>query len=59
MMNKLDAMNEDIFNAYVDGNGDGDATLKEIEMVSIIFSSKWFTQNGLNKKFREWVKKSL
>ena len=35
MMEKLDAMNKDMFDAYVDGNGDGSATLQEIEMVSL------------------------
>ena len=34
-MEKLDAMNKDMFDAYVDGNGDGSATLQEIEMVSL------------------------
>ena len=35
MMEKLDAMNKDMFDKYVDGNGDGSATLQEIEMVSL------------------------
>ena len=35
-MDKLDAMNKDMFDEYVDGNSDGSATLEEIEMVSII-----------------------
>ena len=36
MMEKLDAMNKDMFDEYVDGNGDGSATIQEIEMVSIL-----------------------
>ena len=35
-MEKLDAMNKDMFDEYVDGNGDGSATIQEIEMVSIV-----------------------
>ena len=33
-MEKFDAMNKDMFDEYVDGNGDGSATIEEIEMVS-------------------------
>ena len=34
MMEKFDAMNEDMFDKYVDENSDGSATIEEIEMVS-------------------------
>ena len=53
-MAKLDAMNKDMFDEYVDGNGDGSATLDEIEMVSNnsesgpLIHGKFF-QNGWTK----------
>ena len=40
MMDKLDAMNKDMFDEYVDGNGDGSATIEEIEMVSMNFNAR-------------------
>ena len=39
-MDKLDAMNKDMFDEYVDGNGDGSATIEEIEMVSMNFNAR-------------------
>ena len=51
MMAKLDAMNKDMFDEYVDGNGDGSATLDEIEMVSDNSDSRKIFPKWLNNNF--------
>ena len=51
MMAKLDAMNKDMFDEYVDGNGDGSATLDEIEMVS--------SNSDTRNIFRKWLDKNF
>ena len=50
-MDKLDAMNKDMFDEYVDGNGDGSATIEEIEMVSMNFNSRALPKWHLKKLF--------
>ena len=51
MMAKLDAMNKDMFDEYVDGNGDGSATLDEIEMVSNNSDTRKIFPKWLDKRF--------
>ena len=46
-MDKLDAMNKDMFDEYVDGNGDGSATIEEIEMVSMNFNVRALSKMAL------------
>ena len=48
-MDKLDAMNKDMFDEYVDGNGDGSATIEEIEMVSMNFNARALPKMALQK----------
>ena len=50
MMDMIDAMGQQMFNEIIDENGDGAASLEEIEMVS--YYNWLFADSNAGQKFR-------